>query len=237
MKKERFLPAYPNQTTARPGFTLIEILVVIGIVGLIFSIGMINFFIFREREELEQTAYNLQAFIKTAQNYAKNGNRGYGVCNPTSSKDAQALLNIQLQSWNMTIPDNSSSTPTDPAQTPEPLKLQVFPVCTNGQISPSSPADPAVDQNDILYLPSSYSLHVQPEIAQISFDSVFGQLNFLGQDLYTLTDQAPEKVRFIIGNPNGMLYRFDLTNGGVVTAGCFCPNDDLDDCFAQTEEC
>ncbi len=133
-----------------PAFTLVEMLVVLGIVGLMFGVGMANFFRYRERQEIEQTAYDVQSFIQKIQTYAKNGNRGgeNSICN-------QDILNTKLTAWEITYHSGNNQLIAKP-------KCLYQGVDTEGT-------------TDVFNLPLNYKLS---QFTKITFQAVFGGVIF-----------------------------------------------------------
>lgn len=71
MELNKLLPARNNQTT--PGFTLIEILVSIGIMLLMIAIGISSFINFSDRQDILQTKKEIEAQFKQVQSLARTG--------------------------------------------------------------------------------------------------------------------------------------------------------------------
>lgn len=179
-----------------PAFTLVEILVVLGIVGLMFGVGMANFFRYRERQEIEQTAYNVQSFIQKIQTYAKNGNRG-----GEGSDCNRDILNTKLVSWEITYDSNKN-------------QLLARPKCIFQGIETTGPSE-------ALFLPLNYKINnsANYKFSKISFQAVFGSVIF---DDGATTSEAINLV--ISDQGEDFAYQFHVTSGGVITSGCWCPN-------------
>ncbi len=202
----------------KSAFTLIEMLIVVAIVGLMFGVGIAQFFNYRDRQTLEQTAANLQSFINQAKNYAKTGYRG--TASPCGIQNtAQGNLSIKLQSWQITY-DKASRTFTS------------FPTCTkkNSPEQPDSqdiPQEPNYNASLKFILPEAFTAEVTtftPTIgsnnAIINFNSVFGNAQIAGDS---------NKLKIVLkdakGGDDGIAYQFFVSTGGIISDGCLCVTD------------
>lgn len=188
-------PKVLQKQTKQTAFTLVEMLVVLGIVGLMFGVGIANFFRYRQRQEIEQTAYDVQNFIQKIKTYAKNGNRGgeNNICN-------QEILTTKLISWEITYDDNNN-------------QLIARPKCLYQGITEKE-GDP-----DIFNLPLHYKIanNATNQFNKIAFQAVFGGIIFA--DGANTSDSIKVVVQ---DEEEEMSYQFHITSGGVISSGCWC---------------
>lgn len=202
----------------QPAFTLVEMLVVLAIVGLMMGIGVNSFFGYRERQALEQTAANLQTYIRQIQNYAKNGYRGEGDCALTSNNTVTNLA-LKLNYWNITYNTSTGD-------------FEATPHCTEYEyegafLTQRSNSDKTGDA--VIFrpaLPKNYTINIipqaQPDENLITFQTVFGE-TLLNYDPNNIKYIPIPNLRIVIANPDDDLgYRFYITNGGIITDGCLC---------------
>lgn len=198
-----------------PAFTLVEMLVVIGIMALMFTFGFVNFFQYRERLEIENAASKLQVFINQVQTYARNGNRGAKgtACNPNSGN----LYDVSLKSWTMEI-------------NPSAKTFTAYPTCT---VSGAATSGKNTTAAITFTLPENLTLTIRSidnfyTTVTINFASVYGGVTF---------DHSLDSLELIIGEPDSSqpYYHFWLKSSGVVTTGCFC--NDPNKCESNRDEC
>lgn len=199
-------------------FTLIEILIVIAIIMLTLSFGFVSFFYYRERQELEIEALKLQEVFRSAQNNAKNGNRGSkgNVCNPTNISSAK------LVAWRVSY---NADKKTFLAQ----------PVCRIDSATEDTTGGGDINIDFDVELPDNINFRSDPAyggpekiFVVASFASVLGTTELLG-------NPVEPGLKIILSNgANG--YRFYLKPGGIVTTGCFCQDDECRG-SGDNEEC
>jgi type II secretory pathway pseudopilin PulG len=96
-----------HNTTTRPGFTLLELLISVTIMMLLVGLGVASFITFNERQQLTGAAKELQEFFRSAQTRARTGDVPAG-CGTFSGYNVQMAI------------DNPSA--------------QLFAVCSTGDI-------------------------------------------------------------------------------------------------------
>ncbi|MDO5561833.1 MAG: prepilin-type N-terminal cleavage/methylation domain-containing protein [bacterium] len=190
-------------------FTLIELLVVIAIIMLTLSFGFVSFFYYRERQELETTALKLQDFLRSAQNNAKNGNRGTesssanaSSCNYTLSSGVKTY-NVKLTAWQVSYNDGTKT-------------FSAKPVCDRVDENIKD----IVGGSDMTFtLPDNIGFASDPSYyasSFVKFASVLGTTQ-----LFKNPGDEVNQLKIIMNNGTNA-YRFYLKPGGVVTTGCFC---------------
>jgi prepilin-type N-terminal cleavage/methylation domain-containing protein len=79
------------------GFTLVEVLVVVAIIGLMSTMGMVSYFRFADTSRIRGAAQEAQTFIRDIQNRAKMGDRGEGTC--ATDSNAGAVITKRFLGW------------------------------------------------------------------------------------------------------------------------------------------
>ena len=182
----------------KSAFTLVEMLVVVGILLLTFTFGLINFFNYRQRLELENAVAQVQSALQQAQSYARLGNRGAPktTCNPTDA------VEVKLNYWQVSLDNNSEGRG----------EIILNPVCVL-----DITARPEVEvpgETTTFLLPKGFSFTGS---YSLKFISVFGNVK--------IETPAPtnSQVKIIVKDTeNG--YRFFLNEGGGLSSGCYCTN-------------
>jgi prepilin-type N-terminal cleavage/methylation domain-containing protein len=90
--------------TARKGFTLVEILVSVSVIGLLLGLGLAQYSRFNRRQIVEQAARNLIQSLRLAQNKALSGEKdcSSGVCggnDDVCGNDATDPNDNELTRW------------------------------------------------------------------------------------------------------------------------------------------
>jgi prepilin-type N-terminal cleavage/methylation domain-containing protein len=83
------------------GFTLVEVLVVVAIIGLMSTMGMVSYFRFADTSRIRGAAQEAQTFIRDIQNRAKMGDRGEGDC--ATNGGAGAVITNRFLGWELTF--------------------------------------------------------------------------------------------------------------------------------------
>jgi prepilin-type N-terminal cleavage/methylation domain-containing protein len=118
------------------GYTLIEILIALTIVGLIFGIGYVNFRDFSRRQALAGTVRKIKGDLRVAQENATSGQK-------PADPNCVGPTNPLLDGYNFTVPS-------------EPHTYVIQAVCSGGTvdvktIQVSSDIDISMSQNPILF--------------------------------------------------------------------------------------
>lgn len=82
------------------GFTLIEVLVVVAIIGLMSAMGMASYFEFADNNRIKGAAQEVQVFLRDIQNRAKMGDRGEGFC---ATNGANSVLGKKFEGWQVSF--------------------------------------------------------------------------------------------------------------------------------------
>lgn len=105
------LRVYSRRPQARQaGFTLIEVMVVIAIMGILFSIAIPAFSSWRERSALRSASETMIAHLKQARHYAMAESRNVDVTLDTVSPDGYTLDNGGSHAMTVTFSDEYSNT-------------------------------------------------------------------------------------------------------------------------------
>ncbi len=137
---------------SKKGFTLIEMLVVISIIMLTVGFGFVNFFNFRSRQLVENTAREIVVFLRQAQNNAKLGDRGEGGgCTKNPTAIAEKTGNYKLDSWQVDLSAN---------------QIEAKAICGSANSNPK-----------VYSLPEGVTLSPS---GKINFSSLFGRTSLTG---------------------------------------------------------
>lgn len=85
------------------GFTLIELIVVVLIIGILFSIGVAKYGEFNRSQIVEQAALDLKNNLRLAQNKAFSGEKDTSVCGDPGDVNTKSL-----DGWYVSFPNNRS---------------------------------------------------------------------------------------------------------------------------------
>lgn len=205
--------------SALSAYTLVELLIVVSIIVMFTTIAMVNYFNFRERQMLVNTAAELTVYFRSIAQKAHAGDRG------TVGGDCY---------------DNSGGSIAEGER-----KLRDWVVGKLGDIAPKGVITSTVycyngsDKTDTRNSDGNYTYTLPPLVSLksdanfLAFDALFGkiytkdnQADYIGAD-----DQYARKdARFILSNINNDKYHyvFFLENG-TFTKGCFCKGS-ISDC-------
>jgi len=122
------------------GYTLLEILVALTIVGIIFSIGYVGFRSFSQRQEMQSVARNIRGDLRLAQGQALAGKKPPGVnCDSPAtldgfnfSVDSATTYSINAVCSGGLIETKSVSMPSGITITPGAVNPIVFKIIGNG---------------------------------------------------------------------------------------------------------
>jgi prepilin-type N-terminal cleavage/methylation domain-containing protein len=178
------------------GFTLIELMIVIGIIAVIMGLGITNYISFAERNRVRTGAEETQTFLSDIQNRARMGHRGTEACSPTSPT---AALSLPLRSWRVVL---SGRTMTARA--------------TCGPINAAEPSGlvgTTLSSEVVVVLPQNVTFT----------DPVTIILPALYNSPRTTTGaSADQQIRVWDGDVQNR-YCFHFTSGGAITIGDWCP--------------
>jgi len=122
------------------GYTLLEILVALTIVGIIFSIGYVGFRSFSQRQEMQSVVRNIRGDLRLAQGQALAGKKPSGAnCDSPATLsgfnfrvDSLTTYSINAVCSGGLIPTKSVSMPSGITITPGAVNPIVFKIIGNG---------------------------------------------------------------------------------------------------------
>lgn len=194
------------------GYTLVEILVVVALVGMLAAYGMTTYGRFEARSRTEMVAKELITYIRQAQMYARNGDRGPDIdgnrdCHGSAATIAEGKSS--LSGWEVALSANSATSK---------------PCCTTSGSTTSC-------TNGIGYgawkLPSGFTLLCgdgSREPASANCKSLFVRSIF-GNTYYNYqkaSHSGDKKAVFVIKADGWDLYYHFALSNGAITSGDFC---------------
>ena len=217
----------------RSGFTLVEMLVVLGLIGITSTFGIMSYIRLQERQRVENTAKDIITYLRGIESKARNGDRGTGNCLQNASGVSSATMGKRLTKWSTDLRENT-------------LSSNPFCVTTNnagaitGYFSGSSvPFDNqkftgggttltlycCLRNND-----SDTTCNDKCNSKYLCFAPVFGNTQ-----ASTVSDtrircgnsdtSLKKNVKFVLSDEShGYHYQWKLKNGSL-TSGCFCSGD------------
>lgn len=138
----------------RAAFTLIEIIIVVGLLMLLLTYGFLAYLRTHRRQVVENAARETMVFLNTLQNNASVGNRGAGLCN-----NATPIEN-PLYSWQAKVSNESAVG-----------KAQAIVVCKNAS---------AGSTEESFTLPKGLTYVYNGQFAKITYSAVFGNATIEG---------------------------------------------------------
>jgi len=102
----------PTRSHLQGGFTLIELMVVIAIIGIMSTLGIASYFRFTDDQRVRGAALETQSFLRDIQNRAKMGDRGNGAC--ATDGDPGGVLGKVFCGWEVTITNGSNQASAAP---------------------------------------------------------------------------------------------------------------------------
>ena len=196
-------------------FTLIEILVVVALVGMLAAYGMTTYGRFEARSRTEMVAKELITYIRQAQMYARNGDRGPGGrCNVKASEIAAGKSG--LKGWQIKLDrtaDNHS-------------QAKSVPWCTAPIDSELRPGDGYSGYE----LPDGFVLYCGKDPCSNKYlfvRAIFGNTVYGGMESGMESDGTKDAVFTVKAEGWNLYYHFALSNGAI-TSGGFCEELDGD---------
>ena len=201
-------------------YTLVELLIVVSIIVMFTTITMVNYFNFRERQMLANTAAELTVYFRSLAQKAQAGDRGAtgGSCYDSTSSNI-AKGSKKLREW---------------------VAGELKNVTPKGVIKSSVYCYDKNDKDSAVESDGNYA-YTMPPLVSLESDAKFLAFDALLGKIYTKDNQAdyvkPEQrydkqsAYFILTNDR-YYYVFFLKNG-TFTKGCFCKS--VADC--ETQEC
>lgn len=208
-------------------YTLVELLIVVSIIVMFTTIAMVNYFNFRERQMLANTAAELTVYFRSIAQKAHAGDRGKvgGGCDDKGG-GAIAAGNKKLRDW---VVGELRNVP------PKGVITSTVYCYDNKEKDTTTPGESS--GNYTYTLPPLTSLKTLNKdgdpVEYLAFDALFGKIytkndktTYINVDDQYLNNDA----RFILSNINNEKYHyvFFLENG-TFTKGCFC-NGSTEDC-------
>ncbi|MBQ6438049.1 hypothetical protein IJJ12_01545 [bacterium] len=211
----------------KTAFTLVELLTVITLMTLVFTIGTVNYIRQQDRQQVEGIGRNLVAFFHHIQTNARTGDRGTGSCN-VNLNDLVAGKK-RLARWSLII-KNGTDIYAYAYCCNEDSKFGGYVYASNcapSNGSSSRPTEAELFTNfigralpDGVKIYSNRTGHAYPFDGHIFFSPEFGDMEVHKLDG---TDNAAANATMVVYNTNTKQgYRFDVDRG-VVSSGCLCP--------------